>query len=190
MVMTEAAPDRVQAALQGGDPLAAERLVAHYGHRAYRLAIGITCNPQDAEEAVQDAFWSVIRNIGTFGGDAALGSWIYRIVFNAAYQKVRGRARRRDDISLDEVLPAFNEQGHHADSIADWSTAVGDPSMESELRTVLTAALDELPRSTAPWSCCVMSRGCLTATSARPSASPWPARKPAYIVRACFFASG
>jgi RNA polymerase sigma factor (sigma-70 family) len=128
MVMTEAAPDRVLEALQGGDPSAAERLVAHYGDRAYRLAIGITRNAQDAVEAVQDAFWSVIRNFGTFRGDSALGSWIYRIVLNAAYQKLRGRARRRDDISLDEVRPAFDEHGHHADSIADWSAAVGDPS--------------------------------------------------------------
>jgi len=106
MMMTEAAPDRVLAALQGGDPSAAEYLVAHYGDRAYRLAIDITSNKQDAEEAVQDAFWSVIRKIATFRGDSALGSWIYRIVLNAAYQKLRGRARRRDDISLDEVLPA------------------------------------------------------------------------------------
>ena len=44
MVMTEAAPDRVLAALQGGDPSAVERLVAHYEDRAYRLAIGITSN--------------------------------------------------------------------------------------------------------------------------------------------------
>jgi RNA polymerase sigma-70 factor (ECF subfamily) len=145
MMMTEAAPDRVLTALQGEDPLAAERLVAHYGDRAYRLAIGITRNAQDAEEAVQDAFWSVIRNIDTFRGDSALGSWIYRIVFNAAYQKLRGRDRRRHDISLDEVLPAFDEHGQHADSIADWSAAVDDPSVQSELRTVLTAALDELP---------------------------------------------
>jgi RNA polymerase sigma-70 factor (ECF subfamily) len=145
MMMTEAASDRALPALQGGDPLAAERLVANYGDRAYRLAIGITRNAQDAEDAVQDAFWSVIRNIGTFRGDSALGSWIYRIVFNAASQKVRGRARRRDDISLDEVLPGFDEHGQRADSIADWSAAVDDPSIQSELRTVLTAALDELP---------------------------------------------
>ena len=70
MVMTESAPDRILAALQGGDQSAAERIVTHYGDRAYRLAIGITSNKQDAEEAVQDAFWSVIRNIGTFREDS------------------------------------------------------------------------------------------------------------------------
>jgi DNA-directed RNA polymerase specialized sigma24 family protein len=35
---------------------------------ARRLAIGITGNQQDAEEAVQDAFWSVVRNIDAFRG--------------------------------------------------------------------------------------------------------------------------
>lgn len=145
MAMTEAAPARILAALQSGDASAAESLVAHYGGRAYRLAIRITCDAQDAEESVQDAFWSVIRNIGTFRGDSALGSWIYRIVVNAAYQKMRGRARRRDDISLDEVLPAFDGHGTHADSIADWSTAVDDPAVQSELRTALEAAIAALP---------------------------------------------
>ena len=42
--------------LRRGEPAAAERLVATYGDRAYRLAIGITGTVQDAEEVVQDAF--------------------------------------------------------------------------------------------------------------------------------------
>src|SRR6266566_4331584 len=49
---------------------AADLLVATYGDRAYRLAIGITRNEQDAEEAVQDSFWSVVRKIDTFRGDS------------------------------------------------------------------------------------------------------------------------
>src|SRR2546427_11384524 len=92
-------------------PTAAEQLVATYGDRAYRLAIGITGNGPDAEEAVQDAFWSVVRKIDTFRGDSSVGSWIYRITANAAYQKLRGRAQRRDEISLDEVLPHFTRMG-------------------------------------------------------------------------------
>src|SRR5438552_2323131 len=126
-------------------PTAAEQLVATYGDRAYRLAIGITGNGPDAEEAVQDAFWSVVRKIDTFRGDSALGSWIYRIVANAAYQKLRGRVHRRDEISLDEVLPAFREDGRHAGPISDWSARIGDPAVQTELRAALDSAIGELP---------------------------------------------
>src|SRR2546426_10273754 len=84
-------------ALRLHEPTAAERLVATYGDRAYRLATGITGNAQDAEEIVQDVFWAVVRKIDTFRGESAFGSWLYRIVANAAYQKLRGqRSRGRD----------------------------------------------------------------------------------------------
>ena len=46
-----------------------------YGHHAYRLAVGLTRNAQDAEEVVQDAAWAVARKIDTFRGDSAFGSW-------------------------------------------------------------------------------------------------------------------
>jgi len=78
-------------ALRLHEPTAAERLVATYGDRAYRLATGITGNAQDAEEVVQDVFWTAVRKIDTFRGESTFGSWLYRIVANAAYQKVRGR---------------------------------------------------------------------------------------------------
>ena len=132
-------------ALRRGDAIAAERLISTFGDRAYRLAIGITGNQQDAEEAVQDAFWSVIHKIETFRGDAALGSWIYRITANAAYHKRRSGARRRHEISLDEILPTFHEDGRHADPIVDWSTELDDPAVQTELRRALTSALEELP---------------------------------------------
>jgi RNA polymerase sigma-70 factor, ECF subfamily len=105
-------------ALRRRDPSAAERLVARFGDRAHRLAFGITRNAADAEEVVQDAFWNVIRKIDTFRGDSAFRSWSCRIVGNAAYQKRRGPANRRAELSLDAVLP---------------------------LRLALTAAIAELP---------------------------------------------
>jgi len=131
-------------ALRRRDATAAERLVSTFGDRTYRLAIGITGNQQDAEEAVQDAFWSVIHKIDTFRGDAALGSWIYRITANAAYRSQRSGARRREEISLDEILPFF-ENGRHAGPIVDWSAELEDPAVQTELRSVLTSALEELP---------------------------------------------
>ena len=132
-------------ALRVGAATAADLLVATYGDRAYRLAIGITRNEQDAEEAVQDSFWSVVRKIDTFRGDSSFGSWIYRITANAAYQKLRGRAHRRDEISLDEVLPPFHEDGRHAGPISDWSASIHDPALQAELRAALVSAIGELP---------------------------------------------
>jgi RNA polymerase sigma-70 factor (ECF subfamily) len=132
-------------ALRRRDGTSAEWLVGRYGERAYRLASRITGNGQDAEEVVQDAFWTVIRKIDSFRGESAFGSWLYRIVANAAYQKLRGRKSRRHDLSLEEVLPVFDESGRHAAPVTDWSPRAEDPAIRAELRTALTAAIDELP---------------------------------------------
>ena len=133
-------------ALQRREPAAAELLVTTYSGRAYRLASGIAGNARDAEEVVQDAFWTVVqKKIDTFRGESAFGSWFYRIVANAAYQKLRHQPGRRREISLDEVLPLFHENGQHAAPIADWSPSVDDPSRQTELRMALTTAIDELP---------------------------------------------
>jgi len=132
-------------ALRQHDATAAERLVVAYGERAYRLATRITGHPQDAEEVVQDAFWTVVRKIDTFRGESAFGSWLYRIVANAAYQKLRGRQSRSRDLSLDEVLPSFDAKGRHVGPMDDWSARMADHSVQTELRMALTSAIDELP---------------------------------------------
>ena len=132
-------------ALREREPTPAEALISTYGDRAYRLAARITGNGQDAEEAVQDAFWNVVRKIDTFKGHSAFGSWFYRIVSDAAYGKIRGRRRTFVDISLDEVLPAFDESGGHAGPVRDWSSSVDDPAVQNELRAVLSSAVSELP---------------------------------------------
>lgn len=132
-------------ALRRRDGAAAECLLSTFGDRAYCLAVGITGNPQDAEEAVQDAFWSVVRKIDTFRGDAALGSWIYRITANAAYQRRRSTRRRRDEIPLDDTIPTCHEDERHVGPIVDWSAELDDPAVQTELRSVLTSALEALP---------------------------------------------
>ena len=140
-------PDRdrdLLEALRRRDPMAAERLVTTYGERAYRLASRITGNRSDAEEVVQDAFWTVVRKIESFRGESPFGSWLYRIVANAAYQKVRGH-NSRHEIALDDVLPLFDECGHHAAPVVDWSPCVEDPATQAEVRSALTAAIDALP---------------------------------------------
>jgi len=132
-------------ALRRRDPSAPEALVATYGDRVYRLAIRITSNEQDAEEVVQDALWTAARKIDTFKGESAFGSWLYRITANAAYQKLRGRQAKRHEISWEDLLPTFDEQGAHAEPVGDWSARAEEPALQTELRTVLSTAINDLP---------------------------------------------
>ncbi len=124
---------------------AAEALVAAYGDRAYRLAIRITGNEQDAEEVVQDALWTAARKIDTFKGESAFGSWLYRIAANAAYQKLRARQSKRHEVAWADLSPSFDDQGHHVEPVGDWSARVEEPALQTELRAVLTTAINDLP---------------------------------------------
>jgi RNA polymerase sigma-70 factor (ECF subfamily) len=133
------------AQLRRAEAGAAEALIGAFGDRVYRLAIRITGNASDAEEVVQDALWTASRKIDTFRGTAAFGSWVYRITANAAYQKLRGRPSRRNEVSWEDLGPAFDENGQHVEVAVDWSRRLKDPAIETELTSVLTAAIDELP---------------------------------------------
>jgi RNA polymerase sigma-70 factor (ECF subfamily) len=140
--------DRDAALVEGlrkGDPTATELLLDTYGDRVYRLAIRITGNEQDAEEVVQDALWTAARKIGMFKGESAFGSWVYRITANTAYQKLRGRQSRKHEVPWTDLRPAFDDERHHAEPIADWSGKVEEPALQAELRTVLTTAINDLP---------------------------------------------
>jgi len=132
-------------ALRREDPDAAERLLDRYGDRVYRLAVRITGSNEDAEEVTQDALWTVARKIGTFKGESAFGSWIYRIAANAAYQKLRTRKSRARELLLDDLLPAFDDDGRHFEPMDDWSPRVDEQTLQGELRSVLEAAIDALP---------------------------------------------
>jgi RNA polymerase sigma-70 factor (ECF subfamily) len=113
------------AQLRRGEEGAAEALVGAYGDRVYRLALRITGNASDAEEVVQDTLWTVSRKIDSFRGEAAFGSWVYRITANNAYAKLRRGRNSRNEVSWDELAP--------------------DPALEGELKSVLCGAIDELP---------------------------------------------
>jgi len=132
-------------ALRRDDPDAAEQLVERYGERVYRLAVRITGVREDAEEIAQDALWTVARKIHTFKGESAFGSWLYRIVANAAYQKLRWRRRKAREIALDDVLPGLDGEGRHFEPMDDWSNRVDEQALQGELRHVLIDAIEALP---------------------------------------------
>jgi RNA polymerase sigma-70 factor, ECF subfamily len=134
------------AELRRGAVGAAEWLVDAYGDRVYRLALRITGNASDAEEVAQDTLWTVSRKIDTFRGEAAFGSWVYRIAANTAYEKLRRGRNRRSEVSWDDLAPVIDEKGKHTDAAGDWSGRQTDPALEGELKTILGSAIAELPQ--------------------------------------------
>jgi len=129
-------------ALRRQEASAIEALITLYGNGIYRLAMRITRNRSDAEEVVQDAFWTAVRRIETFRGDAAFSSWLYRITANCAYTKLRDRRARHQERSTDEGSVMVDG---HAPEFQHWSACAEDPALQIELRSVLIAALDGLP---------------------------------------------
>ena len=131
--------------LRDAEPRAADELVDAYGERIYRLAVQITGLREDAEEVAQDALWTAVRKIDMFKGDAAFGSWLYRITANAAYQKLRARKGRQHELPWEQLLPALDEEGRHFEPMDDWSPRVDEHALQGELREVLTTAIEGLP---------------------------------------------
>jgi len=132
-------------ALRHDEPGASDQLVARYGDRVHRLALRITGVDEDAEEAAQDALWTVARKVRTFRGEAAFGSWVYRIAANAAYQRRRARRRNAGEIAIADVLPALDESGRHFAPMDDWSRRIDERARQAELRDRLTDAIGALP---------------------------------------------
>jgi RNA polymerase sigma-70 factor, ECF subfamily len=77
-------------AVRRGDPGSREALYHRYKRRVFALALRIV-GAIDAEEVSQEAFIRIFRGLPKFRGDAALGTWIYRLAVNAALSH---RARR------------------------------------------------------------------------------------------------
>lgn len=80
---------------QAGDADAFERLVRLHEKRVYTLALRMTGDPSDAFDVSQDAFLRLYHSIGSYRGDSAFGTWLYRLTANVATDFLRKRARRQ-----------------------------------------------------------------------------------------------
>ena len=121
---------------QGRDPEAFSQLVERHQTMVYRLALGKTGSPQDAEEVTQTAFLKAWQGLRTFQGKAAFSTWLYRLTANAAVDLLR--RRREPALSLDDPdLPPIPDQAPSPEEL----------SMAAERRRLLWQAIDQLPES-------------------------------------------
>jgi RNA polymerase sigma-70 factor (ECF subfamily) len=87
-----------------GELDAFEELYRQHATRLYNLAFRMLGNAADAEDAVQDTFLLAHRRLDSFRGEAALGTWLYRLAVNQCLDRLRSRAGREAQAtdSLDE----------------------------------------------------------------------------------------
>jgi RNA polymerase sigma-70 factor (ECF subfamily) len=130
-------------ALRRGESDAVETLVDRYGEWIHRVAGRLLGDPRDAEEVTQDVLLIVVQKIGTFKGDAAFSSWLYRIAVNTAYGRLRSK-RSRSEVSLEPMLPVFDHDGRHVEPVLDWSSQLEDPAIAAEARSALDGAIGRL----------------------------------------------
>jgi RNA polymerase sigma-70 factor (ECF subfamily) len=123
-----------------GERAALDDLFRRHRDMAYRVAYRLLGNPEDALDAVQEAFVKVLTHVTGFQGRSSFKTWLLRVVSNAALDL--GRQRGRRDVLHREELPADAER--------DPPAANPEPSFELEradLRRVLTDALAQLPEA-------------------------------------------
>jgi RNA polymerase sigma-70 factor (ECF subfamily) len=75
-----------------GDTAAFGLLFTRHKDRLWAVALRVTCNPDDAADALQDAMISAFRRAGDFRGESAVTTWLHRIVVNAALDLLRRRS--------------------------------------------------------------------------------------------------
>jgi RNA polymerase sigma-70 factor (ECF subfamily) len=132
--------------LQAGDERALAELAGAYGSKIFQLAFRSLKNKEDAEEIVQDVLYKVYRNVGTFRGDAALSSWIYRITFNSAMSRLRTAQYQRSQAEDRQIATGADESLNASPrEAADWSSMADEGVLRSQLRRRVFRAILALP---------------------------------------------
>ena len=146
---SKASPDResqdqLVARLREGEEAAYESLVREYGGRMLAVARRVLRHEEDARDAVQEAMLQAFRSIDRFRGASKLATWLHRIVTNAALMKLRSTSRH-PEVTIEELLPQFDETGHHTQPVRDWSESPSSALLQEERRAQVRACIDQLP---------------------------------------------
>ena len=120
-------------AVAQGDMHALEVLFRKYQATVYQTALGVTRDPQVAEEVLQDTFYRLYRYAGRLDGSLPLAPWLYRVSINLCYNRLK---------SLRAWTDSFHEL---AERLFSPSSASPERAAErNELQALVQSALDTL----------------------------------------------
>ena len=114
---------------QAGDVDAFAEMYARYASRIFSLATRMSGSTQTGEDLLQEIFLQAYRKIGSFKGDAALGTWLYRLALNHCLDFVRSRQAK-----MDKLTDTIEPDGYAASPTAARDTPVERIDLERALR--------------------------------------------------------
>jgi RNA polymerase sigma-70 factor (ECF subfamily) len=86
-----------------GDPDAFGELFTRHRARLWAVALRTMGNPDDAADGLQDGMVAAFRRAGSFRGEAAVTTWLHRVVVNACLDRLRAAKIRRFEALPDDV---------------------------------------------------------------------------------------
>ena len=94
-----------------GDPEAFGEIVHRHQDRLWGIAMRTLSDPQEASDAVQEALISAYRAADKYRGDAAVTTWLHRIVVNACIDRMRRNKARPTRANTNDLTdhPAFTD---------------------------------------------------------------------------------
>lgn len=125
-----------------GDPEAFGELFARHRDRLWAVALRTTGNPEEAADALQDGLISAFRRAGSFRGDAAVTTWLHRVVVNACLDRLRANKVRAADALPDDLE---ERAGRGALVTAGEEPTPDEAAVSSERRALVLDALASLP---------------------------------------------
>jgi RNA polymerase sigma-70 factor (ECF subfamily) len=132
-----------------GDHAAFTELVRRHQDRIYGLAYHLLRDAAEAEEVVQETFLSALEKLSGFRGEAAFGTWLYRVAANAALMRLRRRKRAPEQARaapIEDLLPHFDAEGNLQHEVQhDWSKRADDQLSDREVRRAIEEAVQNLP---------------------------------------------
>ena len=82
-------------------------LYQKYHERVYSICFRMTQNASESEDLTQDVFIQLFRTIGSFRGESAFTTWLYRLTVNLVLMHFRKRKRRQDRSNQEGELSAY-----------------------------------------------------------------------------------
>ncbi|GAA1912017.1 RNA polymerase sigma factor SigM [Nocardioides hwasunensis] len=131
--------DLLQAHVEG-DAEAFGELFARHRDRLWAVALRTMGNPEDAADGLQDGMIAAFRRAGSFRGEAAVTTWLHRVVVNACLDRLRAARIRRFDALPDDV-----EDRGTLVATAVHEDRPEDAAEDAERRRRVLAALQTLP---------------------------------------------